>query len=360
MPESKYEYIYDPDHKKHPGEGYMKTENGWSKGGTSVKDKNGNPLSEEEKQRHNIAVSLFTHKQMTAPRVRNSATNEKDYFDQANQAQEFMMSSLDKGHEKDWLGPDARHIRDLTPEELKKPGPILLTAPVKSSKRAKEKVDTDFDGDWGRLTDGVRCSVVVDSYDELPGVIKRFEKSGCKIVGKPKNRLAKRLKSGYADILCNAEFGNGFVGEVQFHLKEMLNAKQFGGGHKLYETERSLCAKCGNDLRRLKKEDKLAMKQCLANQKKLYDGAYRKTKIRKAAVEDNEFPKYFLSNSEFSYYLYGDDEMVAFCIMDNNPKFWTGKRWKEATSFTEFCDKAVEISLREFKARAAEQGVSFK
>ena len=27
-----YEYIYDPDHKKRPGGGYIKTENGWSKG----------------------------------------------------------------------------------------------------------------------------------------------------------------------------------------------------------------------------------------------------------------------------------------------------------------------------------------
>jgi len=31
MPE-KYEYIYDPDHKKHPGGGYTKTEKGWQKG----------------------------------------------------------------------------------------------------------------------------------------------------------------------------------------------------------------------------------------------------------------------------------------------------------------------------------------
>jgi hypothetical protein len=27
-----YEYIYDPDHKKHPGGGYTKTEKGWQKG----------------------------------------------------------------------------------------------------------------------------------------------------------------------------------------------------------------------------------------------------------------------------------------------------------------------------------------
>ena len=27
-----YDYIYDPDHKKKPGGGYVKTDKGWSKG----------------------------------------------------------------------------------------------------------------------------------------------------------------------------------------------------------------------------------------------------------------------------------------------------------------------------------------
>ena len=27
-----YKYIYDPEHKKHPGGGYEKTEKGWQKG----------------------------------------------------------------------------------------------------------------------------------------------------------------------------------------------------------------------------------------------------------------------------------------------------------------------------------------
>ena len=34
-----YEYIYDPDHKKHPGGGFQKTEKGWQKGKQEKKDK---------------------------------------------------------------------------------------------------------------------------------------------------------------------------------------------------------------------------------------------------------------------------------------------------------------------------------
>jgi len=358
MPE-KYEYIYDPDHKKHPGEGFKETEDGWSKG---VKDNNGDrkPLTvQEEKQ--SIAESLFSTKELRAKKVRNSATNEKDYFDQANQAQEYMMNSLDNGNEKKWLGDDARHIRNLTEDDLKKPGPILLTAPVKSSKRAKEKVEKVFAGDWGRLKDGVRCSVAVDSFDELPDVIKKFKKStGCKIVGPVKNRLARRCESGYGDILCNVEFGNGFIGEIQFHLKEMLHAKEFGGGHRLYETERTLRAKCGNDLRKLKKEDKMTMKKNLAEQQDLYNAAFGKTKVRKAGINGKVFPKYFLSDKEYSYYLYGDDDLPAFCVRDNNPKYWNGKKWVSCYSFTEFCDNAVEISINEFKREATKMGVVFK
>lgn len=55
-----YHYIYDPEHKKHPGGGYVKTEKGWQKGKQQKKDKqqknentnNTNPLTlnKEEKQ----------------------------------------------------------------------------------------------------------------------------------------------------------------------------------------------------------------------------------------------------------------------------------------------------------------------
>jgi len=36
-----YEYIYDPDHKKHPGGGYIKTEKGWAKGSKGEEKGNG-------------------------------------------------------------------------------------------------------------------------------------------------------------------------------------------------------------------------------------------------------------------------------------------------------------------------------
>lgn len=41
-----YDYIYDPDHKKKPGGGYVKTDKGWSKG----KEDKGKSLSTSEEQ----------------------------------------------------------------------------------------------------------------------------------------------------------------------------------------------------------------------------------------------------------------------------------------------------------------------
>ncbi len=43
-----YEYIYDPDHKKHPGGGYQKTEKGWSK--IDDKKENGDGSQSKQKQ----------------------------------------------------------------------------------------------------------------------------------------------------------------------------------------------------------------------------------------------------------------------------------------------------------------------
>ena len=37
-----YKYIYDPDHKKHPGGGYQKTQKGWQKGKQEKKDEESN------------------------------------------------------------------------------------------------------------------------------------------------------------------------------------------------------------------------------------------------------------------------------------------------------------------------------
>lgn len=48
-----YEYIYDPEHKKHPGGGYIKTENGWSKGKEEEKGESGKSESKTDEEKSN-------------------------------------------------------------------------------------------------------------------------------------------------------------------------------------------------------------------------------------------------------------------------------------------------------------------
>ena len=58
--------------------------------------------------------------------------------------------------------------------------------------------------------------------------------------------------------------------------------------------------------------------------------------------------KYLLSDEEFSFYLYGDDDAIAYCYKDNFPKFWNGKKWVEERSFLRFLDESTKISKEEF------------
>ena len=46
-----YEYIYDPDHKKHPGGGFQKTEKGWQKGKQEKKEQKPAEISKDQQYR---------------------------------------------------------------------------------------------------------------------------------------------------------------------------------------------------------------------------------------------------------------------------------------------------------------------
>lgn len=353
------DYRYDPEHKRKPqGGGWQKTEKGWTK-----QKKENAPTVSSAAHVQRIADGLFSEAEMAAESPFNQCAGEADYYRQAEAAQHCMLDSLNSGREKEWIGASARHETALTEDGLMKPGPVLITAPIKSTKRAREKVAADYGGDWNKLCDGVRCSVAVDSFEELPDLIKNFrEKTGCKIVGRVKNRLKKRAPCGYGDILCNVDFGNGFVGEVQFHVKPMLHAKEFEGGHKLYERERALKAKCGNNVESLSKEEQLELTENIADQRKLYDDAFataskRVASAAKVARQDGQpkLTKYIMSDRLYTFYLYGDRDAVAFVKGNNWPMMWNGRDWVQVQSFLKFSENSVEITRKEFFAAAKKQ-----
>lgn len=122
--------------------------------------------------------------------------------------------------------------------DLTKPGKMLFIGKPKSAARAREKVEQDYGGDWSKLLDPVRCSLACDTFDEVHDTLKQLQASGMKLARKPKDRFTHPTEEGYRDCLLNVTMPNGLVGEVQLHVKSMLQAKS--AGHKWYEIQRTL------------------------------------------------------------------------------------------------------------------------
>lgn len=125
--------------------------------------------------------------------------------------------------------------------DYSKPGGMLFIAPLKGEDRAAEKVANDYGGDWSMLKDVVRCSIAVDTMDDLEDALGQLQKSGMILAQQPKDRFAKPTAEGYRDLMMNVKFPNGLIGEVQLHLKSMLQAKK--EGHKPYEIMRTIDGK---------------------------------------------------------------------------------------------------------------------
>lgn len=160
----------------------------------------------------------------------------------------------------------------VTDEEWGKPGGMLFIAPLKGRARSEEKVANDYGGDWSRLLDTVRCSIAVDSHDELKGVLEKLKAGGLKLAKQPKDRFAKPIPCGYRDALLNVKLPNGLVAEVQLHVKAMLRAKN--AGHKHYEIERSLEPKVKDGT--ATPEEMAAFQKAQDDMKALYVGAWKK------------------------------------------------------------------------------------
>ena len=354
-------YIYDPDHKKHPGGGYHKTEKGWSKIDTEDRRDQERRMDIPHSRRQyteQVLKGLFTEEEKNIPKKTNDKYNdESSFYVKAIESQKLMENKLDNGNEEKIFGKGASRC-EMSEEDIMKPGPKLVIGKIKSPERAREKVKSDFNGNWGKLTDGVRCSIAVDRVEDIPGVLNGLRKSGCKISAPPKNRFEKRLKSGYGDCLLNMDFGNGFIGEVQIHLKNMLVAKEFRGGHKLYEAERKVYAKYDSDtpVEKYKYEDQDILKDLISEQKKIYNRAYEDSIV---VASKGEKMKYILSNNEYSYYRYGSLDFPAFCYKNNFPQFYNGENWVQVKSFLDFADNAVEIDEDTFMEDLKKAGISF-
>lgn len=220
----------------------------------------------------------FTEEELALPSSHNQPISDpKKLFEQAEEAHEQQLSWLNHGEGLDkTLGAKViRGDQGKSDVDYSQPGPIILIGPMKKMERSEEKVTTDFGGDWSRLGDIVRASIAVDSMDEIDDVLDKLRESGLKLVRRPKDRFSNPTEGGYRDMLMNVQYPNGHIGELQLHLKPILEAK--GKAHKLYEETRSISARAQKEGRDyLTDEEQSKIDEANEKMKKLYSDAYEK------------------------------------------------------------------------------------
>ncbi|GMH53698.1 hypothetical protein TL16_g01505 [Triparma laevis f. inornata] len=95
--------------------------------------------------------------------------------------------------------------------------------------RAEEKIKDDYEGNFKCMLDLVRCSIIVETEEQLGGALDKMLELG--IVVRLKNRFANPLPTGIRDCLMNVKI-NGHICEVQLHLSYIIKEK--GAMHKYY------------------------------------------------------------------------------------------------------------------------------
>ena len=166
---------------------------------------------------------------------------------------------------------------DITPEQWENDDGYLFIAPLKGAKRAAEKVEADYGGDWSQLRDIVRGTISVPSMDHVKQAIGHLKTAGLELAQKPKNRFEKPTPEGYRDLMTFVKLPNGMVAELQIHVKSMTLAKE--KGHKDYEITRTMQGKYGEPQPSDKWDDSdhTGFYAAVKRQKDIYDSAWQKS-----------------------------------------------------------------------------------
>lgn len=188
------------------------------------------------------------------------------------------------GHFKDMMGKVSQAMglksgmkpEDLSPEDWESQDGYMFIAPLKGAKRAKEKCDADYGGDWSQLRDIVRGTISLPSMGHIKQALEHMRASGLELAQKPKNRFEKPTPEGYRDLMTFVKLPNGMLAELQLHVKDMTLAKE--KGHKDYEITRTLQGKHGEGepTDKWPEEDHTKFYDAVKRQKEIYDAAWSK------------------------------------------------------------------------------------
>lgn len=164
---------------------------------------------------------------------------------------------------------------EITPDEWENDQGFMFLAPLKGEKRAREKVESDYGGDWSQLRDVVRATISVPSMSSVIEALGHIKSAGIELAQKPKDRFSKPTDEGYRDLMTIVKLPNGMLAELQIHVKAMTLAKE--SGHKDYETTRSLVAKYGEPPSdKWDEADKQKFEAAVQAQRDLYDTVWTK------------------------------------------------------------------------------------
>ena len=113
---------------------------------------------------------------------------------------------------------------------------------LKGIGRAVEKIVGDYDGDASQIKDILRGTVKVDTLEDAQAAVALVLKEFNVLEKGRRNLFADGTPDpidGYRDAKFNISIG-GITAEVQVGIAEMLDAKENGPGHKLYEARQDL------------------------------------------------------------------------------------------------------------------------
>lgn len=127
-----------------------------------------------------------------------------------------------------------QEVLDLV-AELEREGVVGKVATLKTRSRSLEKIETNYGGVFGELTDIVRGGFTVDDFNDSDIIFSELLSRFPAVYDKG----WRATPMGYADRSMLVQFENGLVGELQFWVPGMFDAKD-KGGHQFYDQWRVL------------------------------------------------------------------------------------------------------------------------
>lgn len=154
--------------------------------------------------------------------------------------------------------------------------PMVLVGPIKTAESAARKVGAKYNGDYSRLTDVIRATVLVPKYHQVGPAMSamkaELEQHGWSIVeGSGENKFVTPTSAGYRDVSMLIKSPNGQIAEIQVNTTAMWHAKETDG-HKLYEQSRLLEHKENRT-----PEENAELERLLRAQSDLYGNAWERS-----------------------------------------------------------------------------------